>query len=137
MALPTGHRLVTRETVRLRDLADETFVALPAASGPFRDFWLARDDFDAPPRIGAEVANTRRQHRPRPPGLRHRRSGNELGAHGRALTVLAVRRRSIRRRSTTVVTLRHGASLDSAGPSVPQDIDERCIAALAQPRATG
>ncbi|WP_020659689.1 LysR family transcriptional regulator [Amycolatopsis benzoatilytica] len=58
VALPAGHRLADREVVRLAELAGEPFVAMPAESGPFRDFWLARDRFAEPPVIGAEVNNT-------------------------------------------------------------------------------
>jgi DNA-binding transcriptional LysR family regulator len=57
VALPAGHRLASRETVRLRDLADEPFIALPSQAGPLRDAWLAVDRFDRPPTIGAEVSN--------------------------------------------------------------------------------
>ncbi|MBA8926154.1 DNA-binding transcriptional LysR family regulator [Kutzneria viridogrisea] len=57
VALAADHRLVARESVRLSDLAGETFVALPASSGPFRDFWLALDQVPRAPRIGIEVAN--------------------------------------------------------------------------------
>ncbi|MCP2338860.1 LysR family transcriptional regulator [Actinomadura rupiterrae] len=58
VALPEGHRLAAHETVRLRDLRDETFVALPASAGPLRDFWLAVDRLGTQPRIGAEVHNS-------------------------------------------------------------------------------
>lgn len=38
VALPADHPLTAQETVRLRDLRDEPFIALPAASDPLRDF---------------------------------------------------------------------------------------------------
>lgn len=58
VALPGGHRLLDRDTVRLADLRDEAFVALPAASGPLREFWLAADRLGGPRRIAAEVGNS-------------------------------------------------------------------------------
>ncbi|MCO5967612.1 LysR family transcriptional regulator [Actinoallomurus soli] len=58
VALPDGHRLLDRDGVRLADLKDEEFVALPTASGPLRAFWLAADRFGRPPRIAAEVDNS-------------------------------------------------------------------------------
>lgn len=59
IALPQGHRLAERESVDLTDVLDEPFLALPAASGTARDYWLA-----VPERrgrcvvVGAEIANT-------------------------------------------------------------------------------
>jgi DNA-binding transcriptional LysR family regulator len=56
VCLPTGHRLVRRKTLRLADLLDEPFVALPEEAGALRDYWLALDERDSPPRIGAVAA---------------------------------------------------------------------------------
>jgi DNA-binding transcriptional LysR family regulator len=58
VALPAGHRLAARDSVELADLAREPFIALPAGSGPFRDFWLATDQLGQPPAIAAEVTST-------------------------------------------------------------------------------
>lgn len=58
VALPEGHRLAARETVRRDDLRDEAFVALPASAGPLRDHWLALDRLGTLPRIGVEVENS-------------------------------------------------------------------------------
>jgi DNA-binding transcriptional LysR family regulator len=57
IAIPIGHRLASRSAIQLQDLQDEEFVALPTASGPFREFWLALDEFERPPAIGAEASN--------------------------------------------------------------------------------
>ncbi|MEV4256438.1 LysR family substrate-binding domain-containing protein, partial [Spirillospora sp. NPDC049652] len=58
VALPEGHRLADRASVRLADLRDETFVALPASSGPLRRHWLAVDELGTLPKVGAEVHNS-------------------------------------------------------------------------------
>ncbi|ACZ91457.1 LysR family transcriptional regulator [Streptosporangium roseum] len=56
VALPTAHPLATREVISFPDLWDEPFVAAPAATGRWRDFWLATDERDGHPvRIGAVV----------------------------------------------------------------------------------
>jgi DNA-binding transcriptional LysR family regulator len=55
VALPTGHRLASRSSVSLSDLADEPFIALPAAAGPLRSFWLATEERAAAPRVVAEA----------------------------------------------------------------------------------
>jgi DNA-binding transcriptional LysR family regulator len=55
VALPAGHRLAARSSVRFAEIADEPFVALPASAGPMRDFWLAVDHRTAPPTIAAEA----------------------------------------------------------------------------------
>lgn len=41
VALPRSHRLARRRRVRMADLLDEPFLALPESAGPLRDFWLA------------------------------------------------------------------------------------------------
>jgi DNA-binding transcriptional LysR family regulator len=56
VALRTGHRLARRKTLRMADLLNEPFVALPEEAGPLRDYWLALDERDRPPRIGAVAA---------------------------------------------------------------------------------
>lgn len=59
VAFPDTHRLAARRTVDFADLLDEPFLALPAAAGPLRDYWLATDARGGrPARIGAEVAST-------------------------------------------------------------------------------
>ncbi|SEF81430.1 transcriptional regulator, LysR family [Actinacidiphila yanglinensis] len=60
VAFPDGHRLAADDSpVDFADLLDEPFLALPAAAGPLRDYWLATDvRAGRPPRIGAEVAST-------------------------------------------------------------------------------
>jgi DNA-binding transcriptional LysR family regulator len=63
VAFPDGHRLAaSRGPVDFAVLLDEPFLALPAAAGPLRDYWLAADARAAhgagPVRIGAEVAST-------------------------------------------------------------------------------
>ncbi len=59
VALPAGHPLAARDTLDLGDLLDEPFLALPAAAGPVRDFWLATDARGGrPARVGAEIAST-------------------------------------------------------------------------------
>lgn len=68
VALPDDHPLAARAQgdagtgaggVKLADLLDEPFVALPAAAGPLRDHWLALDERppDRPPKVAAEAAN--------------------------------------------------------------------------------
>jgi DNA-binding transcriptional LysR family regulator len=59
VAFPDGHPLAARDTVEFADLLAEPFLALPAAAGPLRDYWLATDArAGRPARIGAEVAST-------------------------------------------------------------------------------
>jgi len=55
VALPAGHRLASYPGVALSDLAGEPFVALPAAAGPLRSFWLAADERADEPRVVAEA----------------------------------------------------------------------------------
>jgi len=56
VALPAGHRLAPRPTVTLAELEREPFIALPAAAGPLRGFWLAADERTVEPRVVAEAA---------------------------------------------------------------------------------
>ncbi|SDK33529.1 LysR family transcriptional regulator [Nonomuraea jiangxiensis] len=54
VALPASHRLAEREPIPFRELWDEPFVAAPAESGRWRDWWLAADERDGRPvRVGA------------------------------------------------------------------------------------
>jgi DNA-binding transcriptional LysR family regulator len=54
VALPVTHHLAQRDQVAFRDLWDEPFVAAPAETGWWRDWWLAADERDGHPvRIGA------------------------------------------------------------------------------------
>ena len=55
VALPAGHPLADSPEIPFADLLDEPFVALPAAAGPLRDFWLAVDHRPGPPVIAAEA----------------------------------------------------------------------------------
>jgi len=59
VALPETHPLARCDVVDIGDLLDEPFLALPAGSGPLRDFWLATAARGGrPPRIGAQIAST-------------------------------------------------------------------------------
>jgi DNA-binding transcriptional LysR family regulator len=59
IALADAHPLARRDVIDFADLLDEPFLALPAGSGPLRDFWLATDARGGRrPRIGAEIAST-------------------------------------------------------------------------------
>ncbi|MDG4827657.1 LysR family transcriptional regulator [Asanoa sp. WMMD1127] len=54
VALPSGHPLASREEIPFEDLWDEPFVAAPAETGAWRDYWLAAEERgDRPPVIGA------------------------------------------------------------------------------------
>ncbi|MEU9925371.1 LysR family transcriptional regulator [Streptomyces griseoluteus] len=54
IALPVGHHLAGEDLIRFQDLYDEPFVATPAESGEWRDYWLAADEREGHPvRIGA------------------------------------------------------------------------------------
>jgi DNA-binding transcriptional LysR family regulator len=55
VALPRSHRLAAGDVVPFADLAEEPFIALPAAAGPMREFWLAAADRTKPARIAAEA----------------------------------------------------------------------------------
>lgn len=57
--LPATHPLADEPAVGFESLLDEPFLALPAASGVARGFWLASDRRGGrPPVIGAEIAST-------------------------------------------------------------------------------
>ncbi|TDD08453.1 LysR family transcriptional regulator [Nonomuraea deserti] len=54
VALPSSHPLAACERIPFRDLWDEPFVAAPAATGQWRDHWLAAGEREGRPvRIGA------------------------------------------------------------------------------------
>jgi DNA-binding transcriptional LysR family regulator len=54
VALPDAHPLAALAEIPFAELWDEPFVAAPAGTGPWRDFWLAADERDGRPvRIGA------------------------------------------------------------------------------------
>jgi DNA-binding transcriptional LysR family regulator len=54
VALPAGHPLAARDVIPFRELWDEPFVAAPAETGAWRDWWLATDEREGHPvRIGA------------------------------------------------------------------------------------
>jgi DNA-binding transcriptional LysR family regulator len=57
VALWNKHPLVERAELRMSDLLDEPFVALPPAAGVLRDYWLAVEERAGHPvRIGAQAA---------------------------------------------------------------------------------
>ncbi|WP_420035039.1 LysR family transcriptional regulator [Streptomyces sp. cg28] len=63
VALPPGHRLAGRDAVEFAELLDEPFLALPAAAGPLRDYWLALDArAGREPRIGGVVGSAEETH---------------------------------------------------------------------------
>ncbi len=54
IALPAAHRLAQHDRIPFSALYDEPFVAAPAESGEWRDYWLAADEREGNPvRIGA------------------------------------------------------------------------------------
>jgi DNA-binding transcriptional LysR family regulator len=54
VALPAAHPLAGREQIAFRELRDEPFVAAPAETGWWRDWWLATGEREGHPvRIGA------------------------------------------------------------------------------------
>jgi DNA-binding transcriptional LysR family regulator len=54
VALPAGHRLAERAVISFAELRDEPFVAAPAETRWWRDWWLATDEREGHPvRIGA------------------------------------------------------------------------------------
>ncbi|MEU4829602.1 LysR family transcriptional regulator [Streptosporangium sp. NPDC023615] len=55
VALPSGHRLASRDKIEFAELEAEAFVAMPVSSGPMRDFWLADEQRSAPAVVGAEA----------------------------------------------------------------------------------
>jgi DNA-binding transcriptional LysR family regulator len=56
VALPVAHRLARQAAIRLADLLEEPFVALPPEAGALRDHWLALEERGAHRvRIGAEA----------------------------------------------------------------------------------
>ena len=86
VALPATHPLADHDQVACQQLWDEPFIAAPAETGCWRDYWLATDERQGHPvRIGgvtdqpdaylAAIANgdglaARPRHQPRRPGLR-------------------------------------------------------------------
>jgi DNA-binding transcriptional LysR family regulator len=54
VVLPASHPLAARDLIHFRELWDEPFVAAPAETGAWRDWWLATDEREGHPvRIGA------------------------------------------------------------------------------------
>ena len=58
VALPAGHRLSDRGTVRFAELESEPFIALPPTAGPLRDYWLATDQRTTPARVVTTAETT-------------------------------------------------------------------------------
>ncbi|WP_216893890.1 LysR family transcriptional regulator [Nocardia alni] len=57
--LPATHPLAERDHIDFRDLWDEPFVAAPAETGVWREFWLAAEEREGHPiRIGAVTDRT-------------------------------------------------------------------------------
>lgn len=54
IALPAGHRLADRAEIAFGELWDEPYVAAPAETGEWRDYWLGTGERDGRPvRVGA------------------------------------------------------------------------------------
>ncbi|RSM64079.1 LysR family transcriptional regulator [Kibdelosporangium aridum] len=54
IVLPSAHPLATQDRIAFRDLWDDPFVAAPAETGWWRDYWLATDEREGhEPHIGA------------------------------------------------------------------------------------
>ncbi|GGL07228.1 LysR family transcriptional regulator [Nocardia jinanensis] len=54
VAVASAHPLAAREAIAFEDLLDEPFVAAPAETGAWRDYWLSADEHTGwTPRIGA------------------------------------------------------------------------------------
>lgn len=59
LLLPAGHPLAARDVVAFAELLDESFLALPAAAGSLRDYWLATEARGGRRVVvGAEIATT-------------------------------------------------------------------------------
>jgi DNA-binding transcriptional LysR family regulator len=58
VALPADHRLAALERIPIGELLDERFVALPAAAGNLRAFWLAEEHRAGRPAVIGAVALT-------------------------------------------------------------------------------
>jgi DNA-binding transcriptional LysR family regulator len=57
VAISTGHKLATRQTVDFSEIVEEPIVALPASAGPARQFWLAAEErAGRAPLVAAEVS---------------------------------------------------------------------------------
>lgn len=57
VVLPDGHPLAALAEIPFAALREEPFIALPAAAGPLRDHWLARDARDTDPVIGVTAGS--------------------------------------------------------------------------------
>ncbi|WP_309117173.1 LysR family transcriptional regulator [Saccharothrix sp.] len=53
VALPHTHPLAAHTTIPFSALEDELFVAAPPETGAWRDYWLATEHREKPPKIGA------------------------------------------------------------------------------------
>ncbi len=58
VALPAAHPLAGRESICFRELWDEPFVAAPAETGWWRDWWLAADEREGHPVLIGAVTET-------------------------------------------------------------------------------
>ena len=58
VALPAAHPLATRDVIAFADLWDEPFVAAPAETGWWRDWWLAADEREGHPVLIGAVTDS-------------------------------------------------------------------------------
>ncbi|WP_138498739.1 LysR family transcriptional regulator [Nostoc sp. PA-18-2419] len=59
VALSSEHPLAQREVLQIADLVNEPFISVPAETGIWRDYWLAKNERDGHPIVfGTEVNNT-------------------------------------------------------------------------------
>lgn len=59
MALPSDHRLAGQPEIRLAELLDEPFLALPTSAGALREHWLAVPERSGHPvRVAAEITDS-------------------------------------------------------------------------------
>ncbi len=54
VALPAAHPLAKRDVILFRELWHEPFVAAPAETGSWRDWWLAAGELEVPVRLAIE-----------------------------------------------------------------------------------
>ena len=57
VALPDDHRLAGRTEIAFGEVRDERWIALPAAAGPVRDYWLAAEERTQPAIVALEATS--------------------------------------------------------------------------------